>query len=83
MQTAREWVGHTVDFDVKDAYIPTPAEILMQRYGDQILQGQVVDLTGPATPGSLDYAVLRVGGVRDLVIVPCARLRRSLLGRSG
>ncbi len=83
MQSAREWVGQTVDFDVKDAFIPTPTEILMQRYGNQILQGQVLDLTGPATPGGIDYAVLRVGGVNDFVIVPCARLRRALLGRSG
>ena len=50
----------------------------MQRYADQIMQGRVVDVTTDAG-SSQDYAVLRVGGVRDFVLVPCAKLRRSLL----
>lgn len=75
-------VGQTVDFDVQDAFIPTPAEVLMQRFAHQILQGQVMDLTPAGAPGG-DYAVLRVRGVRDLVIVPCERVRPALLGRTG
>lgn len=79
MQSKSEWVGQTVDFDVRDAYLPTPTEILMQRYGNQILQGQVMDLTPQSPQG--EFAVLRVGGVRDFVIVPCSSLRRPLLRR--
>jgi hypothetical protein len=75
-------VGQTVDFDVHDAFLPTPAEVLMQRHGHQILQGQVMDLTPAGAPGG-DYAVLRVRGVRDFVIVPRERVRPSLLGRTG
>lgn len=80
MQSKSEWMGQTVDFNVRDAYIPDPVEILMQRYGHQILQGRVLDLT---STGEGDYAVLRVSGIRDYVIVPCDRLRRPLLGRAG
>lgn len=82
MQSKSEWLGQTCDFDVRDAFNPTPAEILMQRYGDQILQGEVLDLTAGVS-GVGDYAVLRVSGVHDFVIVPCACLRRTLPGRTG
>jgi hypothetical protein len=78
MQSPSTWIGETVDFDVLDAFNPTPAEVLMQRYAQQILQGRVVDVTSDAGR-SEDYAVLRVGGVRDFVIVPCRKLRRPLL----
>lgn len=87
MQSSAEWVGQTVDFDVRDAFNPTSAEILMQRYGHQILQGHVVDLTAgvadAAAPRPNEFAVLRVAGVRDFVIVPCRKLRRPLLGQTG
>lgn len=79
MQSSFDWVGKTVDFDVRDAFIPPPAEILMQRYGHQILQGHVVDLTADAARSD-NYAVLRVDGVNDFVIVPCHKLRHALLG---
>jgi hypothetical protein len=82
MQSSSDWIGKTVDFEVSDAFIPTPSEILMQRYGHQILQGHVVDLTADAARSD-DYAVLRVGGVSDFVIVPCRKLRRALLGPVG
>lgn len=82
MQSNPVRAGQTVDFDVHDAFIPTPAEVLMQRYGHQILQGQVMDLTSVGSPGG-DYAVLRVRGVRDFVIVPCERVRPALIGRTG
>jgi hypothetical protein len=82
MQSNPVCVGQTVDFDVHDAFIPTPAEVLMQRFGHQILQGQVMDLTPAGAPGG-DYAVLRVRGVRDFVIVPRERVRPALLGRTG
>lgn len=82
MQSPSNWIGETVDFDVSDAFNPTPAEVLMQRYANQIMQGRVVDLTTDTT-SSEQYAVLRVGGVKDFVIVPCCRLRRNLLRRVG
>lgn len=82
MQSSPVRVGQTVDFDVHDAFIPTPAEVLMQRYGHQILQGQVMDLTSAGSPGG-EYVVLRVRGVRDFVIVPRERVRPSLLGCTG
>lgn len=80
MQSTSDWIGRMVDFDVHDVFIPMPTEVLMQRYGNQILQGQVVDLTPGGGPGAEPYAVLRVPGVNEFVIVPCARLRRPLLG---
>lgn len=81
MQSPSSWIGKTVDFNVIDAFIPTPAEVLMQRYANQIMQGRVVDMTTDATRGE-DYAVLRVCGVRDFVIVPCRQLRFPLLGHA-
>jgi hypothetical protein len=82
MQSNPLCVGQTVDFDVHDIFIPSPTEVLMQRFGHQILQGQVMDLTPTGAPGG-DYAVLRVRGVRDFVIVPRERVRPALLGRTG
>lgn len=82
MQFSSTWIGKTVDFDVLDAFNPTPAEVLMQRYANQIMQGRVVDVTTDAAR-SEDYAVLRVGGVDDFVIVPCRKLRRAPLGPTG
>lgn len=82
MQSPSPWIGKTVDFDVLDAFMPTPAEVLMQRYAKQILQGRVVDVTTDAG-NRQDYAVLRVGGVSDFVLVPCSRLRRTLLRAAG
>ena len=82
MQSSTVRVGHTVDFDVQDALVPTNAEVLMQRYGHQILQGQVMDLTPVGSPNGR-YAVLQVRGVRDFVVVPCERVRAALVGRIG
>jgi hypothetical protein len=82
MQSNSVCVGQTVDFDVHDAFIPTPAEVLMQRFGHQILQGPGDGRDASRRAGG-DYAVLRVRGVRDFVIVPRERVRPALLGRSG
>lgn len=82
MQSHTHWIGRTVDFDVLDAFNPTPAEVLMQRYANQIMQGRVVDVTTDAKH-SEQYAVLRVGGVQDFVIVPCRKLRGTLLKQAG
>lgn len=82
MQSIPVRVGQTVDFDAHDALVPTAAEVLMQRYGHQILQGQVMDLTPVGASGGR-YAVLQVRGVRDLVVVPCERVRPALAGRIG
>lgn len=76
MELATIRVGNTVDFDVRDTYFPTPAEVLMQKFGDRILQGEVTDFT---CGGGTTFVVLRVRGVRDLVIVPRSRVRMPLL----
>ncbi len=82
MQSNPVCVGQSVDFNVHDAFIPTPSEVLMQRFGHQILQGQVMDVTPAGTSGS-DYVVLRVRGVRDFVIVPRERVRPAPIGCNG
>jgi hypothetical protein len=64
-----------VNFKVRDVYVPTPQEILDELYGNDILQGKVLDLTDSGATKQA-FAVVRVEGVSRDVIVPM----ESILG---
>jgi len=62
-----------VNFKVRDVYIPDAREVLVELYGNDILQGRVLDLTDSGTAKQA-YAVVEVEGVSHHVIVPMERI---------
>ena len=62
-----------VNFKVRDVYIPDAREILVELYGNDILQGRVLDLTDSGTAKQA-FAVVEVEGVSKNVIVPMERI---------
>jgi hypothetical protein len=58
-----------VHFRIRDVYIPSPQELLDGLYGDQILQGRVVDFSDSGSPEEV-FVVLEVEGRQQPVVVP-------------
>lgn len=58
-----------VHFRIRDVYIPEPEKLVMALHGDDLLQGTVLDVSNDnESVGS--YAVIRVEGVEQQLIVP-------------
>jgi hypothetical protein len=64
-----------VNFRICDIYHPDPRDLLKAIYGENILQGQVCDLTTGGADGEA-YLVVRVEGLSEPTIIP----RRAVLG---
>jgi hypothetical protein len=62
-----------VNFRVSDAYMPDPREILSELHNDDVLQGRVLDLSDSGLSTQV-YAVVKVEGVRQQVVVPIERI---------
>lgn len=62
-----------VHFKIRDVYIPDPEKLLVELYGDDLLQGKVVDLSDSGTQQGA-FAVVRVEGVEQPVVVPVERI---------
>ena len=62
-----------VNFKVRDVYIPDAREILVELYGNDILQGRVLDLSDSGTARDA-FAVVEVEGVSHHVVVPVERI---------
>jgi hypothetical protein len=62
-----------VNFKVCDVYLPDPREILVELYGNVILQGRVLDLTDSGAIRKA-YAVVEVEGMGRQLIVPMERI---------
>jgi hypothetical protein len=63
-----------IHFKVCDVYIPDPEKLLIELYGNDLIQGKVIDLSdGGAQHG--DFAVVQVEGLEQPVIVPVERIR--------
>lgn len=71
--------GQWVHFEIRDAYYPDPKEILVDLFGDRLLQGKVIGVTDSGQERSR-YAVVEVEGFPQGVIVPMDRIWPSLLG---
>lgn len=62
-----------VHFRIRDVYMPDPEKVLRELYGDDLLQGRVVDLTdGGDRPRT--FAVVEVEGLGDPLIIPIDRI---------
>ena len=62
-----------VHFRIRDVYIPNPEKLLSDLYGDDLLQGKVVDVTDSGHAGGV-FVVVTLEGVEQQVIVPLQRI---------
>lgn len=69
MQRVPDIKNRLVNFNVRDVYMPDPRDMLLELYGNIVLQGKVVDLTDSGINKNM-YAVVEVEGVDNHVIVP-------------
>jgi hypothetical protein len=61
-------INRRVRFKLRDVCIPDLAELLDTLYGDQVVEGQVVDVSGSSNPHE-GFAVVRLVGVDKPVVV--------------
>ena len=62
-----------VNFKIRDVFIPDPQKLLIELYGDDLLQGRVVDLSDSGREEDV-FAVVEVEGVGQPVVVPVASI---------
>jgi hypothetical protein len=61
-----------VHFKVCDVHIPNVEKVLIELYGDHLLQGQVMDITEGGKQGK--FAVVKVDGISAPVIISLDRI---------
>jgi hypothetical protein len=69
MELRNRWIH----FSIRDVYIPDPEKLLTELYGNDLLQGKVIDLSENGNQGGA-FAVVLVEGVEQPVIVPVERI---------
>lgn len=57
-----------VNFRIRDVYYPDFRELMDRLYGDNLLQGTVLDYTA-GSPGDSPYVVVQVDGFPEPVVV--------------
>jgi hypothetical protein len=57
-----------VEFRVDDAYVPEPAQILMELHGKDLLQGKIIDVSDSGTQDEA-FAVVDVEGLSQPIVV--------------
>lgn len=62
-----------VRFRLKDTYLPDPAALLMERYGEQIVSGEEIGRSEGDDPSST-FVITHVDGFKDPLIVPLDRV---------
>ena len=69
-------IDRVVHFRICDVYLPEPVAVLQELYGEQLLQGKVLDVTDSGQPDG-SFVVVHVEGVAEPVIVPTRRVQVS------
>lgn len=67
-----------VTFRICDAYVPEPAQILMELHGEDQLEGKVIDVSDTSFQEEA-YAVVEVEGLSQPVVVPVKHVREKTL----
>jgi hypothetical protein len=62
----------TVEFRIKDIVHPTPAQVLLELYGDRRLEGNLIAVTDDGEENN-GLFVIRVPGLTEPVIVPAPK----------
>lgn len=65
-----------VSFPIREIFLPSAADVLLQLHGDELLQGQIIDYSDGGERGRT-FAVVRVEGLPQPVIVPVEKLRND------
>jgi hypothetical protein len=73
MQCPANLKHRLVRFRARDIYISDPQEVLNELYGNNILQGKVVDLTDSGAQGKA-FVVVEVEGMKNFLIVPIEKV---------
>ena len=63
-----------VQFRIDDAYVPEPAQILMELHGKDLLQGKLIDVSDSGTQGDA-FAVVEVEGLSQPVVVAMKNIK--------
>jgi hypothetical protein len=66
-----------VTFRISDVYFPDPNDVLQELHGDDVLQGQVVDVSDSGAQSEA-FVVVRVEGIHQPVIVPARQIIDAL-----
>jgi hypothetical protein len=66
-------IGCRARFRIRDVHHPEPAVVLDRLHGDDVVQGEVLDLSTSGLDDAL-YAVVRVEMLEQPVVVPVDRL---------
>jgi hypothetical protein len=62
-----------VHFKVRDVYFPDVEKVLAELYGNNVLQGKVVDVSRGGSAESW-FAVVSVDGLEQEIVVPITRI---------
>jgi hypothetical protein len=65
----------TVEFPIRAVRFPDLCHVLRQLYGGEIIRGEVLDVTTDVETAAW-FAVIRVAGLDDPVIVPANEIRQ-------
>jgi hypothetical protein len=67
-----------VNFQICDAYVPEPVQILMELHGKDQLHGKVIDVSDAGSQEEA-FAVVEVEGLSQPVVVPMKHIRGNTL----
>jgi hypothetical protein len=63
-------LGRTVRFQIRDAFMPPPEELLTELFGAVFVEGEVVDESrGPEESQARDHVVVQLEALRRMVVV--------------
>jgi len=62
-----------VQFRIDDAYVPEPAQILVELHGKDVLQGKIIDVSDSGDQEEA-FAVVEVDGLSQSVVVAMKNL---------
>ena len=65
--------GKRARFKALDIHLPDPIDVLIELYGDDVVQGEVMDLSDSGMQKEV-FALIRVEGMQKMVIVPVDRI---------
>jgi pyridoxal biosynthesis lyase PdxS len=74
MRHAMDLQGLWVNFAIRDITFPTPDAVLRALHADDVLIGQVVDVSDSGAKQD-EFIVVKVEGLEEPVVVPVARIR--------
>jgi hypothetical protein len=69
-----ELKGRRVRFAIKDIYFPAPEAVLGELHGDDLISGQVVDVSDSGADPEA-FVVVKVDTLDDPVVVSVERIR--------